>query len=87
MNLPPVVVHHPHVEVRDDLASGSPIIRGTRIPVRRLWDWHRKGVTVATLVQRYSTSLTWADILDALSFAHDNKELVEADLARERACL
>lgn len=84
--LPSVRVHHPHVEVRDDFMGGSPIIRGTRVPVRRLWAWHRKGVSVETLVKRYP-SLGWAKVLGGLAFAYDNEELVEADLDRERALL
>lgn len=84
--LPPVKVHHPHVECREDLLAGSPVVRGTRVPVRRLWAWHRKGVTVETLVKRYP-SLGWAKVLGALAFAYDNQDVVEADLARERALL
>jgi uncharacterized protein (DUF433 family) len=86
MALPPVRVAHPHVEVRDDLMAGSPHVRGSRIPVRRLWSWHRKGVSVETLLKRYP-SLGPARVLDALAFAHDNTELIEADLAREEALL
>lgn len=84
--LPPVLVSHPHVEVRDDLLGGSPVVRGTRVPVRRLWAWHRKGVSVETLVKRYP-SLGWAKVLGGLAFAYDNEALVEADLDRERALL
>lgn len=84
--LPPVRVPHPYVECRDDVLGGSPVVKGTRLPVRRLWDWHRKGVAVHTLVARY-TQLGWVKVLDALSFAYDNEELVEADLDRERALL
>lgn len=84
--LPSVVVAHPHVDVRDDLLGGSPVVRGTRVPVRRLWAWHRKGVSVETLVKRYP-SLGWAKVLGGLAFAYDNEELVEADLDRERAFL
>jgi len=75
--------HHPHVEID---SYGSPVIKGTRVPVRRLWQWHQRGVFVAQLVQRYP-SLGWAKVLDALSFAYDNEQLVEADLDRERAIL
>jgi uncharacterized protein (DUF433 family) len=82
----PGIVHHPHVVIDPDVLDGSPYIRGSRVPVRRIWDWHRKGVTVETLVRRYSR-LSWANVLDALSFAYDNTELVEQDLARERALL
>lgn len=84
--LPPVRVHHPHVDVRDDCLSGSPVVRGTRVPVRRLWAWHRRGVTVETLVKRYP-ALGPARVLGALSFAYDNQELMAADLAREQAML
>lgn len=84
--LPPVRVFHPHVEVRDDVFAGSPLVRGTKVPVRRLWAWHRKGVTVETLVKRYP-SLGPAKVLDALAFAYDNEQLLEADLAREQALL
>ena len=83
--LPPVRVTHPHVEVSEKMA-GSPVVAGTRVPVRRLWAWHRKGVSVETLVKRYP-SLGWAKVLGALAFAYDNEELVEADLDRERSLL
>lgn len=85
-DLPPVRVHHPHVDVRDDVLSGSPIVRGTRVPVRRLWAWHRRGVTVETLVKRYP-ALGPARVLGALSFAYDNQELMAVDLSREQALL
>lgn len=84
--LPGVRVQHPHVEIRPDLLGGSPLVRGSKVPVRRIWAWHRRGVTVETLLKRYP-QLGPARILDALSFAYDNSELVEADLTRERAML
>lgn len=84
--LPPVLVPYPCVEVRDDLLAGSPVIRGTVVPVRRLWSWHRRGVSVETLVKRYP-SLGWARVLGALAFAYENVALVEADLAREVALM
>jgi uncharacterized protein (DUF433 family) len=62
--------------------GGSPCVRGTRVPVRRLWSWHRRGITVETLLKRYP-SLGPARVLDALAFAYDNAELIEADLTRE----
>lgn len=83
--LPTVRVPHPHVELSEKF-DGSPCVAGTRVPVRRLWAWHHKGVSVETLVKRYPV-LGWAKVLDALSFAYDNEELIEADLDRERALL
>ncbi len=85
-DLPRALIPHPHVEVRDDLLSGSPVVRGTRVPVRRLWAWHRKGVTVETLIKRYP-ALGPSKVLDALAFAYDNQDVMAADLAREAKLL
>ena len=84
--LPPVRVPHPHVECRADVLNGSPCVRGTRVPVRRLWSWHRRGTTIETLLKRYP-QLGPARVLDALAFAYDNEELVKADLERENEAL
>ena len=83
--LPAARVAHPHVELSEKMA-GSPVVVGTRVPVRRLWAWHRKGVSVETLVKRYP-ALGWAKVLGALAFAYDNEELIEADLDRERSLM
>ncbi|MFO0676463.1 MAG: DUF433 domain-containing protein [Polyangiaceae bacterium] len=84
--LPAVRIAHPHVDVRADVLGGSPHVRGTRVPVRRLWAWHRRGVSVETLLKRYP-ALGPSRVLDALSFAFDNEDLVLADLAREDALM
>lgn len=80
MSLPPVRIAHPHVFVD---TIGSPVIEGTRVPVRRVFSWHRQGTTVETLLRRYPR-LGPARIFDALAFAYDNLDLVTADLVRER---
>ncbi len=85
-DLPPIRVHHPHVESTMAIYAGSPCVRGTKVPVRRLWAWHRKGITVETLVKRYP-SLGPAKVLDALAFSYDNQDVMEADLQRERELL
>lgn len=86
MSLPPVRVPHPHVVVDPAVAEGSPLIEGTRVPVRRLFSWHRQGTTVETLLRRYP-QLGPARIFDALAFAYDNLDLITADLVREREAL
>ena len=87
MSLPPlprVMVPHPHVRCDSRLLNGSPHVEGSRVPVRRLWAWHRSGASIDTLLKRYPR-LGPAKVLDALSFAYDNREVVEVDLAREMA--
>jgi uncharacterized protein (DUF433 family) len=66
------------------MLGGSPHVEGSRVPVRRLWAWHRAGASIDTLLKRYP-SLGPARVLDALSFCYDNREVMEADLAREMA--
>ena len=85
MTLPAVQIEHPHVELSKELA-GSPVVKGTKVPVRRLWAWHRRGTTIETLLKRYP-QLGAAKVLDALAFAYDNQALVDADLAREHEVL
>jgi uncharacterized protein (DUF433 family) len=82
--LPRVKVPHPHVRSDVTVLGGSPHVVGSRVPVRRLWIWHRGGASVETLVKRYP-NLGAARILDALSFAYDNQDVIDADIAREQA--
>ena len=84
--LPPVRVPHPHVECDDAVMNGSPCVKGTRVPVRRLWSWHKRGTTIETLLKRYP-QIGPARVLDALAFAYDNEDLVQADLDRENEAL
>lgn len=74
MSAPAVRIAHPHVAIEE----GRPIVRGSQVPVRALWNLHRVGFFVADLFDRYPC-LSRAAILDALSFAYDNQDLMDAD--------
>jgi hypothetical protein len=54
--------------------------------VRRLWLWYRGGASVETLVKRYP-QLGPGKVLDALAFAYDNLDVIEADVDREQKLL
>ncbi len=84
--LPRVLIPHPHVRCDSRVLGGSPHVEGSRVPVRRLWAWHRAGASIDTLLKRYP-GLGPARVLDALSFCYDNRAVVEADLAREMAAI
>jgi uncharacterized protein (DUF433 family) len=86
LTLPIVLVPHPHVRVNPNVLGGSPHVAGSRVPVRRLWSFYRRGTKVETLLKRFP-QLEPAQVFDALAFALDNEEVVEADLARERDML
>jgi uncharacterized protein (DUF433 family) len=84
--LPIVLIPHPHVRVDPNVLGGSPYVVGTRVPVRRLWGFYRNGATVDTLIKRYP-QLGAAKVFDALAFAWDNPEVMEADLVKEARLL
>ncbi len=86
MTLPIVLVPHPHVRVDPKVLSGSPHVAGSRVPVRRLFAFYKSGSRVETILKRYP-QLGPAKVFDALAFALDNPEVIEADLERERALL
>ena len=54
--------------------------------MRRLWAFYQRGTKVETLIKRFP-QLKPAQILDALAFAYDNVEVIEADLANEAEML
>jgi uncharacterized protein (DUF433 family) len=86
VTLPVVLVPHPHVRVDRNVLGGSPHVVGSRVVVRRLWAFFKSGATVERILRRYP-QLGPAKVFDALAFALDNPEVIEADLAREAEIL
>lgn len=86
MTLPVILVPHPHVRVDKNVLGGSPYVVGSRVPVRRLWAFYRNGTSIERILKRYP-QLGPAKVFDALTFALDNQEVVEADLAHEESLL
>jgi uncharacterized protein (DUF433 family) len=86
MSLQKTWIRHQPVRIDPEVLGGSPHVEGSRVPVRRLWAWHRSGVAIEALMRRYP-QLGPARVLAALAFAYDNQEQIEEDLAREREML
>lgn len=86
MKLPIVLVPHPHVRVDEQTLGGSPYVVDSRVPVRRLWAFYRGGASVERILRRYP-QLGAAKVFDALAFALDNPEVIEADIQREEDIL
>lgn len=80
--LPIVLVPHPHVRVDHKVLGGSPYVAGSRVPVRRLLAFYRSGTTIEKILKRYP-QLSPAKVFDALAFALDNPEVMEADMEHE----
>jgi uncharacterized protein (DUF433 family) len=86
VTLPVILTPHPHVRVDKNVLGGSPYVVGSRVPVRRLWAFYRSGTSIERILKRYP-QLGPAKVFDALAFALDNQEVVDADLAREESLL
>lgn len=84
--LPVVLVPHPHVRVDPAILGGSPHVNDSRVLVRRIFAFFRDGTRIETILKRFP-QLGAARVLDALAFALDNPEVMEADAARESALL
>lgn len=80
--LPIVLVPHPHVRVDKKVLAGSPHVTGSRVPVRRLYAFYRSGTPIEKILKRYP-QLSPAKVFDALAFALDNPEVMDADIERE----
>ena len=73
-----------HCYVHKDLAicGGDPVIVGTRIPVRLIYQRTQAGDTVEMIRQAYP-HLTPAQIHDALSYVYDHLAEIEQEIRRE----
>lgn len=56
------------------------------MPVRRVFAFFRDGTKVETILKRFP-QLGPAKVFDALAFALDNPEVIQADIAREHELL
>jgi uncharacterized protein (DUF433 family) len=81
-SLPIVLVPHPHIRVDKKILGGSPHVSGSRVPVRRLYAFYRSGTPIEKILKRYP-QLSPAKVFDALAFALDNPEVMDADMERE----
>ena len=75
---------HPYIVSDKDYCGGSPIIRGTKFPVRSvvnyvLW----QGLSPEELIKEFS-HLTLAQVYGALSYYYDCKEEIDRELEANR---
>lgn len=62
--------------------GGQPVVTGTRIRVATILVCYRQGMSVEEIVQQYG-GLKPADVHDALAYAYDHLDEIEADLAAD----
>ena len=62
--------------------GGQPVVSGTRIRVATILTCYRQGMSVEEIVQQYAV-LRPADVHDALAYAYDHLDEIDADLAAD----
>ena len=62
--------------------GGDPVVAGTRVRVATILACYRQGMGVEEIVQQYS-HLKPADVHDALAYAYDHLDEIEATLAAD----
>ena len=74
-------VDHPYITSHRDLCGGSPVIKGTKFPVRSVVNYVlRQGLSPEEIVGEFS-HLTLAQVYDALSYYYDHKDAIDRELA------
>ena len=74
-------VAHPHVTTNLKICGGSPVIAGTRFPVRSVIAYVvHLGLAPEELVARFQ-DLTLAQVHDALAYYYDNRKEIDKDIA------
>lgn len=71
-----------NIEQAPGRCGGQPVVGGTRIRVATILGCYRQGMSVEEIVQQYPP-LKPADVHDALAYAYDHLDEIEADLAAD----
>lgn len=71
-----------NVEKVPGRCGGRAVVAGTRIRVAIILACYRQGMTVEEILQEYP-HLRPADVHDALAYAYDHADEIEADLAAD----
>ena len=72
---------YPHITTNPRIASGAPIIKGTRIAVRAIAGYYQLGMSVDEIPQSLP-HLTQSQVHAALTFYFDHQKEIDNDLRR-----
>ncbi len=75
---------HPHIIQAPGVCGGRPIIAGARTPVQAIVEYYRLGMDTNEILTELP-HINEAQLHDALSYFHDHKGEILADIAAEHA--
>ncbi len=73
---------HPHIIKVQGVCGGRPIIKGTRTPIQAIIEYYRLGMATDEILTELP-HINEAQLHDALSYFHDHKMDVIADIAAD----
>lgn len=81
MSRPASEISHPHIARDPKVCGGSPVIAGTRFPVRSVVHYILQlGLTPEELIDKFP-HLSLAQVYDALAYYYDNHKEIDQDIA------
>jgi len=72
-------IPHPYVERKPGVQGGRPVIKGSRFRVSALAHYYRQCMDIADILHEWRT-LKPAEVFDALSYYHDHKAEIDAEI-------
>jgi uncharacterized protein (DUF433 family) len=75
-----IKVKHPYVTQKRGVQGGSPIVAGSRIPIRTIIIYYKQGKDIDEIIDLYPR-LTPAQVYDVLSYYYDHQEEIEKEIA------
>jgi uncharacterized protein (DUF433 family) len=75
-------IDYRNIEKVPGRCGGQPVVVGTRIRVAQVLSCYRTGMTIEEIAQQYP-GLRPADVHDALAYAYDHPDEIEAGLAAD----
>lgn len=75
-----IQVKHPYITSEEGICGGSPIVKGTRIPVWAITGYYKRLNYPIEEILKQIPELSPAQIYDAFSFYYDHQNEIEEEL-------
>ena len=75
-----IQVEHPYITVEEGICGGSPVVRGTRIPVWAIIGYYKRLNYPIEEILKQLPELSPAQVYDAFSFYYDHQKEIEEEL-------
>lgn len=75
-----------NIEIDPQRCGGQPVVVGTRIRVATILTCYRQGMRIEEIIQQYP-HLKPSDVHDAIAYAYEHIDQIEADIAADDEAL